>query len=214
MSSESERPVSFAAGPLRLEGRLSLAPGSDAVIITHPHPLYGGELDNPVVAVLADAYQRRGYTTLRFNFRGVGASGGHYADGQGERDDVRAAASYLADLDKTVTDLAGYSFGAWVNLCLSPPLATVRRQLLVAPPVALLAFGEIAVPLAELRVIAGDRDDFAPLDSLRELLPRWHPTARLHVLPGTDHFYWNALERLAALVGAVLFQSQDIAKQI
>lgn len=207
---ESESPVSFAAGPLRLEGRLSLAPGSGAVIVTHPHPLYGGELDHPVVAVLADAYRRRGYTTLRFNFRGVGASGGHYADGQGERDDVRAAASYLTGLDKTVTDLAGYSFGAWVNLRLNPPLATVRRQLLVAPPVALLAFGEIAAaPLAELRVISGDRDEFAPLDSLRELLPRWHPAARLHVLPGTDHFYWNALERLAALVEEVLVPLQD-----
>ena len=181
-----------------------MAPGSGAVIITHPHPLYGGDLDHPVVAVLADAYQRRSYTTLRFNFRGVGTSEGHYADGQGEQDDVRAAAAYLAGLDKTVTDLAGYSFGAWVNLHLNPPLATVRRQLLVAPPVALLEFGEMAAPLAELRVIAGDRDDFAPLDSLRERLPRWHPAARLHVLPGTDHFYWNALERLAALVETVL----------
>ena len=107
MTSESEQTVFFASGPLRLEGRLSLALGLDAVVVTHPHPLYGGDLDNPVVAVLADAYRRRGYTALRFNVRGVGASGGHYADGRGERDDVRAAAEFLAGLGKAVTDLAG-----------------------------------------------------------------------------------------------------------
>lgn len=203
MSRASEQPVFFTAGPLRLEGRLCLVPGQDAVVITHPHPLYGGDLDNPVVAVLTAAYQRRGYSTLRFNFRGVGASGGHYADGQGEQDDVRAAATYLAGLGKTVSDLTGYSFGAWVNLSLNPPLATVRRQLLVAPPVGFLEFGAVTAP-PDLIVVAGDRDDFAPLALLRELLPVWQPAARLHVLPGVDHFYWNALDRLAALVEAVL----------
>ncbi len=203
MSRASEQPAFFTAGPLRLEGRLCLVPGQDAVVITHPHPLYGGDLDNPVVAVLTAAYQRRGYSTLRFNFRGVGASGGHYADGQGEQDDVRAAATHLAGLGKTVSDLAGYSFGAWVNLSLNPPLATVRRQLLVAPPVGFLEFGAVTAP-PDLIVVAGDRDNFAPLALLRELLPVWQPAARLHVLPGVDHFYWNALDRLAALVEAVL----------
>lgn len=204
MFSESEQFTFFAAGPLRLEGRLHLAPGPDAVVVAHPHPLYGGDLDNPVVATLADAYRRRGYTTLRFNFRGVGASGGRYDDGQGERDDVRAAAAYLAGLGKTVTDLAGYSFGAWVNLSLNPPLSAVRRQLAVAPPVGFMEFGAIAGLPAKPIVVAGDRDDFVPLDSLRELLPVWHPAAQLHVLPGVDHFFWNALDRLAALVETAL----------
>lgn len=200
---EPEQTVFFAAGPLRLEGRLGLAPGPDAAVITHPHPLYGGDLGNPVVAALVGAYRRRGYSTLRFNFRGVGASGGQYADGRGERDDARAAIAHLAGLGKTVTDLAGYSFGAWINLHLNPPPATVRRQLAVAPPVGLLAFDAVAAPGA-LVVVAGDRDSFAPLDSLRELLPRWHPAARLHVLPGADHFCWNAPDRLAALLDAAL----------
>ena len=209
MTSESEQTVFFASGPLRLEGRLSLALGLDAVVVTHPHPLYGGDLDNPVVAVLADAYRRRGYTALRFNFRGVGASGGHYADGRGERDDVRAAAEFLAGLGKTVTDLAGYSFGAWVNLHLNPPLATVRRQLLVAPPLAFLDFSNLPEPVAEWLVIVGERDEFAPPARLREWLRRWQPTARLHVLPGTDHFYGDALDRLAGSVEALLDPSLD-----
>ncbi|MBK9953191.1 MAG: alpha/beta hydrolase [Candidatus Competibacteraceae bacterium] len=204
-----EQPVSFAAGSLRLEGRLCQMAGLKAALITHPHPLYGGDLDNPVVGVIAAAYQRRGYTTLRFNFRGVNASEGQYADGPGERDDVRAAATYLAERDKIVTDLAGYSFGAWINLTLAPPLASARRQLLVAPPLAFLDFSNLPEPVAEWLVIVGERDEFAPPARLREWLRRWQPTARLHVLPGTDHFYGDALDRLAVSVEALLDPSLD-----
>ena len=200
----AEETVFFNAGPLRLEGRMSLASGPDAVVMTHPHPLYGGEMDHPVVTTLAGVYQRLGYSTLRFNFRGVGASGGEYGDGDGEQDDVRAAAVRLAGLGKTVTDLAGYSFGAWVNLRLNPPLATVRRQLLVAPPVVFLDFEPVATPPAELAVIVGDRDRMAPLDPLRALLPHWHPAARLYVVRGADHFFGTALDRLAARVEEAL----------
>lgn len=205
----SEQTVMFTAGSLRLEGLLHLSSGPDAVVITHPHPLYGGEMDNPVVSTLAGVYQRLGYTTLRFNFRGVGASGGRYDDGRGEQDDVRGAAAYLTGLGRTPTDLAGYSFGAWINLRLDPPVAAVRRQLLVAPPLAYLEFGAIAAPPEELVVIAGDRDEFAPPALLREQAPRWSPAVRLHVLSGVDHFYWGALDRLSTLVDAVLSSGAD-----
>ena len=194
----AERHVFFAAGPLRLEGQLDLAPGPDAALITHPHPLYGGAMSNPVVTTLAEVYQRLGYSTLRFNFRGVGASGGDYGDGAGEQDDVRAAAAYLSGLGKTVTDLVGYSFGAWVNLGLNPPLASVVRQVLIAPPVVFLDFAPVAAPPAELVALVGDQDRMAPLDRLQMLLPRWHPAARLYVIPGADHFFGTALDRLAA----------------
>ena len=202
--SVTEEPVLFNSGPLRLEGRLYRASGPDAVVLTHPHPLYGGEMDNPVVATLAEVYQRLGYSTLRFNFRGVGASGGEYGDGVGEQGDARAAATHLSALGKTVTDLAGYSFGAWVNLRLNPPLATVRRQVVVAPPVLFMDFDSVAAPPAELTVIVGDRDRMAPLATLRALLPRWHPAARLYIVTGTDHFFGTALDQLAVLTEAAL----------
>ena len=202
--SVTEEPVFFNSGLLRLEGRLYRAPGPDAAVLTHPHPLYGGEMDNPVVATLAEVYQRLGYSTLRFNFRGVGASGGEYGDGVSEQDDVRAAAAHLSALGKTVTDLAGYSFGAWVNLRLSPPLATLRRQVVVAPPVLFMDFDSVTAPLVELTVIVGDRDRMAPLATLRALLPRWHPAARLRVVTGADHFFGTALDQLAMLTEAAL----------
>lgn len=202
--SATEETVFFDSGPLRLEGRLHRAPGPDAAVLTHPHPLYGGEMDNPVVTTLAEVYQRLGYSTLRFNFRGVGRSGGDYGDGDGEQADARAAAAHLSRLGKTVTDLAGYSFGAWVNLRLNPPLATVRRQVVVAPPVLFLDFDPVAAPPAELAVIVGDRDRMAPLAPLRALLPHWHPAARLRIVTGADHFFGAALDRLAAQVEAAL----------
>lgn len=202
--SVTEETVFFTSGPLRLEGRLYRASGPDAVVITHPHPLYGGEMDNPVVTTLAGVYQRLGYSTLRFNFRGVGASGGDYGDGIGEQNDARAAAAYLGGLGKTVTDLAGYSFGAWVNLGLDPALATVRRQVLVAPPVLFLDFVPVATPPAELAVIVGDRDTMAPLATLRALLPHWHPSVRLRIVAGADHFFGAALDGLAAHLEATL----------
>jgi len=199
-----EQPVCFASGPRRLEGRLRVSDGPNAVIVTHPHPLYGGDLDNPVVAALIERYHQQGYTTLRFNFRGVGRSEGHYADGVGEREDVQAAAAYLTDLGKTVSDLAGYSFGAWVNLNVQPSLATLRRQLAVAPPVALLDFSAVRNLSAELSVIVGDRDEFAPLAQVQALVPRWHPSARLLVVPGADHFYQTTLNRLRTTLADVL----------
>ncbi|MBK8185181.1 MAG: alpha/beta hydrolase [Candidatus Competibacteraceae bacterium] len=204
---QSEQSVFFSVGPLRLEGRLSVAPGPKAVIVTHPHPLYGGDLANPVVATLVKVYQRQRYTTLRFNFRGVGGKGSD-TDGRGEQDDLRAAAAYLSALDKTVTELAGYSFGTWINLRLNPPLATVRRQLAVAPPVALLAFDAVTAP-PHLSIVVGDRDDFAPLATLREQLAMWRATARLQVLPNVDHFFGNGLDRLAEVVEAILLAPPD-----
>jgi uncharacterized protein len=208
-----EETVSFAAGnSLRLEGRLYRASSASAVIITHPHPLYGGDLDHPVVAVLTRLYQQRGHTTLRFNFRGVGASGGVHDEGRGECADLRAAADYLASLGQTVTDLAGYSFGAWINQSLDPPLATVRRQVLVAPPVALIPFGIVPPSAAALLIVTGDRDPFAPPAEVREQATRWHPQARLRVLPGVDHFYGsnNALDALAASVDALLAEARNL----
>jgi alpha/beta superfamily hydrolase len=79
-----EQTVIFESEGLELEALLSRESGDRAVVVTHPHPLYGGEMHNPVVEIIARAYQKIGYATLRFNFRGVGNSRGNYDDGKGE----------------------------------------------------------------------------------------------------------------------------------
>jgi alpha/beta superfamily hydrolase len=107
--------IIFSSGAFTIEGLLDKNSETNGVIITHPHPLYGGNMHNNVVISITNTYQKMGYTTLRFNFRGVGNSQGSYGDGVGEQEDVRAAISYLTDSSINQIDLAGYSFGAWVN---------------------------------------------------------------------------------------------------
>ena len=104
------------------------------VVISHPHPLYGGEMRNQVVGLIQEVFAGKGWTTLRFNFRGVGRSQGEYDEGVGEQEDVRAAVRYLKELGVEEIFLAGYSFGAWVNAQVALDYLDVAGSILVAPP--------------------------------------------------------------------------------
>src|SRR5256885_12276664 len=93
----AERPTTVRAGAETLEAGLAVPSGARlGVVVSHPHPLYGGDMDSPVVARMVEACTSRGLATLRFNFRGVGASTGRHGDGRGEQDDVRASLAHLA----------------------------------------------------------------------------------------------------------------------
>lgn len=105
----TEDRIFFISEGLRIEALLQDAPGDRAAVITHPHPLYGGDMHNTVVTAIARAYRLRGWATLRFNFRGVGGSQGEYDEGRGEQEDLKAAIAYLQSRDKHRIDLAGYS---------------------------------------------------------------------------------------------------------
>lgn len=93
-----EEKISFLSGDYELEGLFAKVSGDKGVVITHPHPLYGGDMYNPVVNTIASAYQKNGFATLRFNFRGVGKSQGNYDDGIGEQKDVNSAILYLSEM--------------------------------------------------------------------------------------------------------------------
>jgi len=172
-----------------IEGLINESPGKEAVVITHPHPLYGGEMNNDVVLSIINAYHQQGYTTLRINFRGVGQSGGSYADGIGEQEDVRAAISYLSDLRKTAIDLAGYSFGARVNAMGLNSYELVDRLVMVSPPVGFMDFSFLGYNSKIRLVISGENDDIAPPAKIKELIPTWNPEAEFRVIDGIDHFY-------------------------
>src|SRR5437870_10480649 len=140
----SDRPATVAvARDIVLVGRLAVPAGARAgVVICHPHPLYGGDMDNPVVVRVAEVCRQLGLATLRFNFRGVGASTGQHGQGRDERHDVTAALAHFASVlpSDAPLGLAGYSFGAAVAARVAgeraeaPPLTAVA---LVAPPVAM-----------------------------------------------------------------------------
>ncbi len=173
----------------KIEGMLNESPGEKAVVVTHPHPLYGGDMNNIVVTSILSAYQQKGYTTLRINFRGVGQSGGNHADGIGEQEDVRAALAYLNDLGKTSIDLAGYSFGSRVNAMGIDRFEIVRSLVMVSPPVAFMDFSFLGYNSKIKLVISGSNDDIAPPEIIKELMPTWNSEAEFRIIDGIDHFY-------------------------
>ena len=185
-----ENKISLTSGDLRLKAGLRELSADRAVVITHPHPQYGGNMDNAVVNIIADAYSELGWSTLRFNFRGVADSQGQFDRGIGEQDDLQAAVTYLSDKGFTQIDLAGYSFGAWIiALWAQRAAAKVHRIFLVAPPVAFLDFSTVGAIDGLSGVFAGTRDDFAPTGTIKALLPTWKPDLALGVIPHADHFF-------------------------
>jgi hypothetical protein len=199
------RKINFPVGDVRLEGLLNERAPERGVVATHPHPLYGGDMRNPVVETVSDVYARRGVTSLRFNFRGVGGSGGTYDDGVGEMDDVRGALAFLRERGIQKIDLAGYSFGAWVAARMDLEAEGVDRLILVSPPVDLLSFADVD-RLPNLALVAiGDEDDFGAAERVREQAAQWNPDARFEIIPDADHFFWGRFRELGDVMARTLF---------
>lgn len=194
----------LTSGANRLEGLYVPGSAGRGVIVTHPHPLYGGDMHNPVVLAACRAYRQKGFATLRFNFRGVGRSTGRYGEGTGEQADVTAAVSWMVAAGAGRLDLTGYSFGAWVNALTGGDFDAVVRMVMLSPPVSFIDFSAVGeLPRLGL-VVTGEHDDIAPAEEVRAALKRWNPAARFETVAGTDHFYSGALQRLESLLAACL----------
>jgi alpha/beta superfamily hydrolase len=191
-----EQKVIIPCDNIQLEGRFRRSNGTNGVVVMHPHPLYGGAMDNPVVETITRSYARLEYSTLRFNFRGAGGSGGAFDNGRGEQRDILACIDFLVAAGIRVTDLAGYSFGAWVLSKLSPLPESIERTLLVAPPVAFMDFSDIKPPLADIRAITGSHDDFAPPDTVEDWLASGDNTGDMTLIQDADHFFTGRLHQL------------------
>ncbi len=198
-----ETHIIFKADGLLLEGLLQRQPGSDVAVITHPHSLYGGEMHNPVVETITRAFAAKGYSSLRFNFRGVGGSEGVFDNGCGEGRDVLAAIQYIFDAGMKNIHLAGYSFGARVLAGINPP-EYVISQIYVAPPVTFMDFSPVAKVKGLQAVITGENDEIAPPDEISKYLDKWNPTAQMHRITNCDHFYSNAMDKLAEILAEVI----------
>jgi hypothetical protein len=169
-------------------------------VICHPHPLHGGNLDNKVTATLAKAMSGLGVPVLRFNFRGVGASGGRFAAGIGETEDLLAVIRQAHDLypDRELW-LAGFSFGAYVALraCQS---VTVDRLITIAPPVNLYDVGELAPPHCPWLLIQGIDDEVVPYKDVLKWATRLYPAPQTAYLDGVGHFFHGKLNTLEAII--------------
>jgi alpha/beta superfamily hydrolase len=196
----SEKKIIFSSGPFKIEGLFNNVSGDKGVVVAHPHPLYGGNMMNNVVEALCHAYNECGYSSLRFNFRGVGQSGGSYDNGDGEQEDLKAAVRYLADAGIEDIDLAGYSFGSWVIARGVKSYGKINRIVLVSPPVDLFDYSSICDVREIELVIAGSEDKVADLKSIEKIMPLWNPDAVLKVIDGADHFYWGNSDDLRNII--------------
>jgi len=202
-----EQPVTIPLSPgLSLESALGLPAAAPAgVVVSHPHPLYGGDMDNPVVTTAVEACAAQGLATLRFNFRGVGASKGTWDEGRGEQDDVRAALAFLGQhlSANARLALAGYSFGASMSSRVAARSPALAGLALIAPPLAAPGWQ----PPTKLQVdgpvllIAGRDDHICPPEALTAF-GRTLPGATVTILDGTDHFFVTALGPLEAALSA------------
>jgi alpha/beta superfamily hydrolase len=197
-----EQPVSLAVGAdVTLEALVSLPPAAVAgVVICHPHPLYGGDMENPVVVRVQEVCVSLGLATLRFNFRGVGASTGVHGAGIGEQDDAAAALDLLAkSIGSAALAIAGYSFGSRIAALVAGRDARIRGIALVAPPLAMSDFGFLADTGAPTLVVAGTRDQYCPPEELARFAAA-RPWMKTVEIEGADHFFFGKLFPLGEAV--------------
>lgn len=190
-----------------IEAMIERPPGARGDIVAvccHPHPLYGGTMQNKVVHTLARACQDQRVTSVRFNFRGVGGSEGKHDDGVGESEDAAAVADFaLRETGAAHLWSLGFSFGGFVAY----RLATLREAgalVTVAPPVQRFDFTRQSVPRCPWFVAQGDADDLVDHERVLAWTRSLEPAPEVAILRGAEHFFHGRLTELRALLAGWL----------
>jgi alpha/beta superfamily hydrolase len=197
-----EEKVLILSNRIRLEGLLNIQEASlykGGVILCHPHPQYGGNMDHPVITTSMETAFQEGFSTLRFNFRGVGESEGSYGEGIGEMEDVEAVAEYFCSRLKNNQSpliLVGYSFGAWAGFPIAIKEERFVGMVAVALPLEIYDFGFLKGCKKKKLFIAGDQDFFCPLSVLEEWYQQIDEPKSLTLIPGADHFFFYHIQHL------------------
>lgn len=184
---------------IKLEGVLHLPDGDlmyPAVVVCHPHPLYGGNMDNNVVMEICRTLVLREITALRINFRGVGGSGGTYGEGIKEQDDVKAALDYLCSrvkIDKEKLGLAGYSFGGAVALSVAQKEERVGKLILISPALGESEWDGLIKCTKPKLVLLGSNDMVIPNMRLNE----FEKDPQFQIIKGADHFWLGFEEEIS-----------------
>jgi alpha/beta superfamily hydrolase len=181
-------------------------PGSDTpgvshfAVVCHPHPSFGGTMDNKVVTTLAHAMHDMGFPSLRFNFRGVGASRGAFDAGAGETADAHSIAEWgRARWPGRALIIAGFSFGAYVALRLAQQIPA-SHLITIAPPVGMFDFSSLQVPACPWLVVQGDADDVVDPQRVSGWVEKLEPRPQYVVMPGVGHFFHGRLAQLRGVV--------------
>jgi len=182
------------AGPIEALYKPGAERPERGTVLSHPHPRFGGTMHNKVVFRAVKAFERLGYATLRFNFRGVGRSAGSFAHGVGEADDVRAALDWMAREHPGIPLVhCGFSFGNAVGTPVAAADDRVDRLVCLGTPTASFAFELLADVVKPKLFVQGERDQHGPLDELRARLERVARPWRLVVVERADHFFTGHL---------------------
>lgn len=198
-------PEVFFNGPAgRIEGRYTQSADkkAKAILVLHPHPSYGGTMNNKVVYSAYKTFVENGFTTLRINFRGVGKSQGQFDNGVGELTDAATAIDWL-QLNNPFSAgywIAGFSFGAWIAMQLIMRRPEISNFIAISPPVNKYDFGFLSpCPIPGL-IAQGNQDSVVPEESVLELMERLSKQKQSKVeyktIYGGDHFFRSKLPEL------------------
>jgi len=199
--------ISFKAEGLEFQGVVAQPEEASgrvpAVVVCHPHPTRGGNMDNNVVLTLAYSLVDQGFVTLRFNFRGVGNSQGQHTEGESEYQEVLGALDLMKawpGVDGGKLGLVGYSFGASVILGNASLQKKTRALVLVSPSLQALESTPLKKDNRPSMIITGDRDNLVQSGQLQSCLDSFaHPPA-CHIVAGADHFWQGFENELSAPV--------------
>ena len=199
----------------RLEGRYhqSKKPDAPIAIVLHPHPLHGGNMNNRVVFIMFNNFVERGFSVLRFNFRGVGRSQGAFDNGVGELSDAAYAFDWMQQFNSNSPFcwIGGYSFGALISMQLMMRRPEIEGFVSISPPAGAEDFSFLAPCPSSGLIIHGDKDTHVPLDAVKKLAQKLdgqkNISVNLSIVKGADHFYKDNMDNLSKEVANYLDKS-------
>jgi alpha/beta superfamily hydrolase len=188
----------------RLEGRYhhNPEPGAPVAVVLHPHPLYGGTMNNKIVYKIYQTFANNGFSVLRFNFRGVGRSLGKFDDGIGELSDAAAALDWIQvqNPDASTCWVGGFSFGSWIAMQLLMRRPEIEGFVAVSPPANLYDFSFLTPCPASGYFAQGGRDDIVKMGEVNKLVDKLRQQKYVNIQYDTfdkaDHYFRNNLEDL------------------
>jgi alpha/beta superfamily hydrolase len=191
----------------RIEGRYhhNKEVGSPIAIILHPHPQFGGTMNNPIVHALHYMFMDRGFSVLRFNFRGVGRSQGLFDNGAGELSDAAAALDWLQSFNKEarICWIAGISFGAWISMQLLMRRPEISGFISIAPLAKHYDFSFLAPCPASGLFVNGGADTVTPPEAVQSLVTKLKTQKGIaiehKVMPDANHFFSDNIEELTGI---------------
>ena len=196
-------PTTFPSGELILEGIAAIPEGAGhfpAVIVCHPHPLYGGSMDNGVVHSLCETLTKASFVSFKFNFRGVGGSQGEFGQRIGAQADVQAAISFVAalrEVDCHRIGLAGYSAGSGFGFSVGSSDDRIKALAAISPPLNMFNFDFLRNCPKPKLLVSGSRDNFTAPDRFFEFCQSLAEPKQYEIIEGADHF-WRECESLPA----------------